>query len=179
MLVTHIVSLCVALRQTQTAIGRHIGVTVVGMSVTLTSGQMAKRRRDRGLDKLLRGPWHQTAHIWWLKYLIYYYKPNKKQKSNNKNASEQCEKRTPSLKVFVATSIHEKTIRTFPFNIYECQLKNYKSNLTNGRQLSFSLSCTPTQTHTHFLVPISLSSFFCVSFIFYCLYTTFCYNLAV
>ena len=47
MFVTHIVSLCVGLRQTQAAVGSHTGITVVCMAVTLTSGQMTERGEDR------------------------------------------------------------------------------------------------------------------------------------
>lgn len=43
---THIISLCVAFRRTQTAVGSPTGITMVGMAMTLTSGQMTERERQ-------------------------------------------------------------------------------------------------------------------------------------
>lgn len=45
---THIGSLCVALRQTQAAVGHHSGITVVRMAMTLTSSQVKEKREKNG-----------------------------------------------------------------------------------------------------------------------------------
>lgn len=48
---THIVALCVALRRTQTAVGSQTGITMVGMAMTLTSGQKTERESQRSSNK--------------------------------------------------------------------------------------------------------------------------------
>lgn len=48
---THIVALCVALRCTQTAVGSQTGITMVGMAMTLTSGQKTERQSQGSSNK--------------------------------------------------------------------------------------------------------------------------------